>query len=71
MASGSFNFTTNNQYIVGKVAWTSTPNTSTNSSSVTATVTMWRTNSGYTTDRIWNTTLTINGNGKQKKRDMY
>lgn len=68
MASGSFNFTTNNQYIVGKVSWTSTPNTANNSSSVTATVTMWRTNSGYTTDRIWNTTLTINGNGKTEEK---
>lgn len=64
MASGSFNFTTSNQYIVGKVAWSSTPNTANNSSSVTATVTMWRTNTGYTTDRVFEPTLTINGNAK-------
>lgn len=64
MASGSFNFTTSNQYIVGKVAWSSTPNTANNSSSVTATVTMWRTNTGYTTNRVFEPTLTINGNAK-------
>ena len=64
MASGSFNFTTSNQYIVGKVAWSSTPNTANNNSSVTATVTMWRTNSGYTTNRVFEPTLTINGNAK-------
>lgn len=52
MASGSFNlsFTSDtSQYITGVVQWSSTPNISANTSTVTATMKLSRTNIGYTT----------------------
>lgn len=62
MASGSFTGATGNQYIKPKITWSSTPNTAGNYSTVTATLTYSRTNTGYTTGGTWSGSLTINGN---------
>lgn len=62
MASGSFTGTTSNDRIQPKITWSSTPNTAGNYSTVTATLTYSRTNTGYTTGGSWSGSLTINGN---------
>ena len=49
MASGVIQGTTNNQYIKCKIEWSSSPNVSNNTSTVTAKLYYWRTNTGYTT----------------------
>lgn len=62
MANGSFTGTTSNDRIQPKITWSSTPNTAGNYSTVTATLTYSRTNTGYTTGGTWSGSLTINGN---------
>lgn len=49
MASGSFNVTTSNRYVLGTVNWSSTPNTGGNYSDVYVEMRFSRTNTGYTT----------------------
>lgn len=49
MASGSFNVTTSNRYVLGTVNWRSTPNTGGNYSEVYVEMRFSRTNTGYTT----------------------
>ncbi|AGY48494.1 tail protein [Bacillus phage Spock] len=49
MASGSFNVTTSNRYVLGTVNWSSTPNTGGNYSEVYVEMRFSRTNTGYTT----------------------
>ena len=64
MASGSFPVTTKNQYISGKVEWSSVPNIAGNYSDVTATLRLSRTNTGYTTYGNGSFTMIINGDSK-------
>lgn len=64
MASGNFTGSTNNQYIQPKITWTAAPDTDGNFSTVTATLTYSRTNTGYETYGTWEGWLTINGNKK-------
>ena len=61
MASGSVALTTDNQYIVGSLTWSSTPNTVGNYSDVTVTVRLWRNNSGYTTYGSGSWATSVNG----------
>lgn len=61
MASGTINGSTGNQYIDAKVVWSSTPNTSTNKSSVTAALYYKRNNTGFTTSGTGTFSVTING----------
>ena len=61
MASGSFTGSTNNNYVQPKITWSSTPNTAGNYSTVKATLTYSRTNTGYTTYGTWSGSITING----------
>jgi hypothetical protein len=61
MASGSIAVSTGNQYISGHLDWSSTPDTVNNRSTVTATMRLSRTNSGYTTTGSGSFTITING----------
>lgn len=61
MASGSFNIGTSNGYISGAVTWSSTTNVSANTSTVTATMRLSRTNSGYSTYGSGTFYLSING----------
>ena len=68
MASGTINGSTNNQYIKCKITWTSTKNVSANTSSVTAKLYYWRTNTGYRTYGAEKYTLTINGVSKSVER---
>lgn len=62
MASGSFTGTTSNDKVEPKITWSGTPNTAGNYSTVKATLTYSRTNTGYTTYGTWSGGLTINGN---------
>ena len=64
MASGSFNVSTSNQYIKGKIEWSSVQDIDKNQSTVTATLRLSRTNTGYTTEGRGSFTITINGNSK-------
>lgn len=59
--SGTINGATNNQYIVSKVSWSSTPDTAGNYSLITATLYYSRTNSGYKTYGTWNGSITVDG----------
>ncbi len=68
MAGGTINGSTNNQYIKCKIEWTSTKNVSANTSSVTAKLYYWRTNTGYRTYGAEKYTLTINGVSKSVER---
>ena len=61
MASGTINGSTGNQYIDAKVVWSSSANTSTNKSTVTAALYYKRNNSGYTTYGSGTFSITING----------
>ena len=63
--SGSFTVTTSNRYISGKVEWEeSSVSEANNTSKVTATLYLKRTNTGYTTWGQGSFTITINGNAK-------
>lgn len=64
MASGSFNVSTSNQYISGRVSWSSSTDVNNNQSTVTATLYLSRTNTGYETWGSGTFSLTINGNQK-------
>lgn len=64
MASGNFTGSTNNQFVQPKITWTATPDTDGNFSTVTATLTYSRTNTGYETYGTWEGWLSINGNKK-------
>ena len=59
--SGSFTGSTSNQFVKPKITWSATQNQAENYSTVTATLTYSRTNSGYTTSGKWNGSITING----------
>lgn len=61
MASGTITGSTGNEYIDAKVEWSSTPNTSTNNSKVTAALYYKRNNTGYTTYGTGTFSITING----------
>lgn len=61
MASGSIALTSSNQYIVGSLNWSSTPNTAGNYSDVYVEMRMWRNNSGYTTYGTGSWNIYING----------
>lgn len=62
MASGSFAVSTNNGYVSGTVNWSeSSVNTANNTSVVTATMYLSRTNTGYTTSGTGTFNLVING----------
>ena len=74
MASGSFNVTTSNQYISGKLTWSSTANVSANTSDVTATLRLSRTNTGYTTKSTGTFFITIDGTKSTSsniQKDIY
>lgn len=49
MASGSFTVVTSNSNVDGKVSWSSTEDVAANTSTVTAELRLWRSNTGYTT----------------------
>lgn len=59
--SGSFTGSTNNQFVKPKITWSAKQNQNENYSTVTATLTYSRTNSGYTTSGKWEGSITING----------
>lgn len=61
MASGNFNVSSSNKYVVGTVTWSSVTNVNDNSSTVTATLRASRTNSGYTTYGSGAASIVING----------
>lgn len=61
MASATINGSTGNEYIDAKVVWSSTPNTSTNKSTVTAALYYKRNNTGFTTYGTGTFSVTING----------
>lgn len=63
MASGTITGTTSNQYIIAKIVWSSTANTSTNSSTVSAKLYYKRTNTGYTTYGTGEFYVSIDGTG--------
>ena len=61
MAGSTINGSTGNEYIDAKIVWSSTPNTSTNKSSVTAALYYKRNNTGFTTYGTGTFSITING----------
>lgn len=61
MAGATINGSTGNEYIDAKVVWSSTPNTSTNKSTVTAALYYKRNNTGFTTYGTGSFSITING----------
>ena len=61
MASGTIYGSTGNQYIDSKIEWSSTPNNSANTSSVTAKLYFKRNNTGYITSGTGSFTLSIDG----------
>ena len=61
MASGTITGSTGNQYIDAKIVWSSSANTSTNKSTVTAALYYKRNNTGYTTYGTGTFSVTING----------
>lgn len=61
MASATINGSTGNEYIDAKVVWSSTPNASTNKSTVTAALYYKRNNTGFTTYGTGTFSITING----------
>lgn len=70
MASGSFNVTTNNSNIAGKVVWNSTSNIEGNYSLVSATLYLSRTNSGYTTSGNGTWSMNINGDSTSVSKQV-
>lgn len=70
--SGSFSVTTNNGYISGHVDWSeSNISTANNTSTVTATMYLSRTNSGYTSYGTDNFYVTINGTQINSGNESY
>lgn len=61
MASGTITGSTDNQYIDAKIEWSSTTNTTANTSTVTAKLYYKRNNSGFTTSGTGTFSITING----------
>ena len=61
MAKGSFSVGTSNKYVVGTLSWSSTPNVSANTSTVSYELRFSRTNTGYTTTGSGTFYVTING----------
>lgn len=59
MASGIISGTTSNTYIVSQIVWSSTKNVAKNTSEVTATLQLRRTNTGFTTEGTGTFSLTI------------
>lgn len=71
MASGSFNLSTTSgtTHLKSKINWSSTSNgSSANSSNVTASMVLWRDNSGYKTYGTGTFSITINGNTKSESK---
>ena len=66
MASGNIGASSNNQYIVGNMSWSSSTNVAENYSDVYAELRTWRTNSGYTTTGTGNWTISIDGQQKNE-----
>lgn len=62
MASGYLNVSTSNGYVSGQIQWSSSTDVNSNTSTVTATLYLNRTNTGYTTYGSGTFYLTINGN---------
>lgn len=60
--NGTFYGSTSNQYIRPRIVWSATQSISGNTSTVTATLSYTRTNTGYTTTGTWSGSITINGN---------
>lgn len=60
--NGTFYGSTSNQYIRPRIVWSATQSISGNTSTVTATLSYTRTNTGYTTTGTWAGSITINGN---------
>ena len=61
MASGTINGSTGNQYIDAKIVWSSSADTASNKSTVTAALYYKRNNTGYTTYGSGTFSITING----------
>ena len=61
MAGATISGSTGNQYIDSRIVWSSTANTSANTSSVTASLQYKRNNAGYTTEGTGTFTLNIGG----------
>ena len=61
MASGSFTGTTANANISSLIRWESETNTATNTSSLTVTLYLSRTNTGFTTEGTGTFSLVIDG----------
>ena len=70
MASGNIGASSNNQYIVGNLNWSSVTNVAENYSDVSAELRMWRSNSGYTTTGTGNWTISIDGQQKNESRSV-
>lgn len=61
MAGGSIAVSSNNQYISGRIDWSSSPNAATNTSTVSVWLYLRRTNTGHTTSGNGTFTVTVNG----------
>ena len=71
MASGTINFSSNNSNLAGKIEWSSSSNgTNANSSNVTATLYVRRTNN-YTTTGTWTGTLNIGGEERSFSKSLH
>lgn len=70
MASGTIYGSTGNQYIDSKIEWTSTANTSANTSTVTASLYYKRNNTGFTTQGTGSFVLTIDGQKTSASKHM-
>lgn len=64
MASGTINVTTSNPYIAGKIQWNATTNVNENTSTINATLSLSRTNTGYTTKAKGSFTIYIGGESR-------
>lgn len=69
--SGSIAVTTSNRYISGAITWSETYDVASNTSLVTATLRLSRTNTGYTTEGWANFTIIINGVSKTENEYRY
>lgn len=70
MASGTIYGSTGNQYIDSKIEWSSTANTSANTSTVTASLYYKRNNTGFTTQGTGSFVLTIDGQKTSASKHM-
>lgn len=70
MASGTIYGSTGNQYIDSKIEWSSTANTSANTSTVTASLYYKRNNTGFTTQGTGSFALTIDGQKTSASKHM-